>query len=915
MYEDADNVELAFDYLGGIPLDDHEAFALARRLKEAGRFSYARRVLDRLRKHTIRKRVSDPDFLHELREAHSLCTYKDKDIPAARRYEEALRLLESDGVVLEKSTRLETLGQAGSIFRRKWEQELEVADLQRACHYYRLAYDLALKDPVENRMHLAWAGINFAYTLDLLARRFAEESQEDQFAVFPYRRLQKRAQEVRQVLITELGEVTTRAQEEYQRGDSEIDVRDLWWLLSVIGEAHYGRGEWDEAQIWFTHASELKEGVQEWHLETTSRRIAALALMQEKKIGTAGEFSRSRPGQVLRAYLGEERSEGVQSTFRGKVGLALSGGGFRASFFHLGVLARLAELDLLRHVEVISCVSGGSILGACYYLKLRRLLKTTAEADLEPEDYLRLVDELATEFLAGVQENLRISLVTDLRSNWRMVFDSDYTRTERAAELFESLLFSRVDPDSASDAPPPSRWRMQNLRIEPPDKEGFHPRYNNWYRKYKVPMLILNASTLNTGHNWQFTGTWMGEPPGRINGEIDANERLRRLYLNGAPGDYGDLNLGRAVAASACVPGLFEPISFPDLYDDRVVRLVDGGVFDNQGVSALQEEGCNVLLISDASGQMNNEEIPAAGMLDVPLRTNAILMERVRQAQFMELAARRRSGVLRSLMFVHLTKDLDVLPVNWKGCREPADTAREARLLTDVEYLTPYRVHRDLERKLARMRTDLDSFTEVEAYSLMASGYQMTREYAPDLSVGPDATEEDSVAEESRPVRDPNAPYHRQWQFLRVSAALKQPVPDPDLARLLEVGRFSTLRYFRLKGSQLRWVLKWTSILLGALLLGVGGLFAWRLLPGSVAWGALVGVACLLLLVSGLLMAVRPVRDRLPGLAVDLALATVGYLAARVHLRFIEPGYFRWGSLERFEARWRSTAGAEPGDP
>ena len=42
----------------------------------------------------------------------------------------------------------------------------------------------------------------------------------------------------------------------------------------------------------------------------------------------------------------------------GKVGLALSGGGFRASLFHIGVLAKLAELDVLRHVEVLSCVKG-----------------------------------------------------------------------------------------------------------------------------------------------------------------------------------------------------------------------------------------------------------------------------------------------------------------------------------------------------------------------------------------------------------------------------------------------------------------------------------------------------------------------------------------------------------------------------
>jgi len=47
-----------------------------------------------------------------------------------------------------------------------------------------------------------------------------------------------------------------------------------------------------------------------------------------------------------------------------RVGLALSGGGFRAAAFHLGVFRRLRELGLLWKLDVISCVSGGSIAGA-----------------------------------------------------------------------------------------------------------------------------------------------------------------------------------------------------------------------------------------------------------------------------------------------------------------------------------------------------------------------------------------------------------------------------------------------------------------------------------------------------------------------------------------------------------------------
>jgi NTE family protein len=43
-------------------------------------------------------------------------------------------------------------------------------------------------------------------------------------------------------------------------------------------------------------------------------------------------------------------------------GLALSGGGFRATLFHLGALRRLNELGILKQMRTISSVSGGSIL-------------------------------------------------------------------------------------------------------------------------------------------------------------------------------------------------------------------------------------------------------------------------------------------------------------------------------------------------------------------------------------------------------------------------------------------------------------------------------------------------------------------------------------------------------------------------
>ncbi|MET0093713.1 MAG: patatin-like phospholipase family protein, partial [Sedimenticola sp.] len=53
-----------------------------------------------------------------------------------------------------------------------------------------------------------------------------------------------------------------------------------------------------------------------------------------------------------------------------RIGLALSGGGFRAAAFHLGVFRKLKELGLLWKLDLLTCVSGGSIAGsflACHW--------------------------------------------------------------------------------------------------------------------------------------------------------------------------------------------------------------------------------------------------------------------------------------------------------------------------------------------------------------------------------------------------------------------------------------------------------------------------------------------------------------------------------------------------------------------
>jgi NTE family protein len=50
-----------------------------------------------------------------------------------------------------------------------------------------------------------------------------------------------------------------------------------------------------------------------------------------------------------------------------KIGLALSGGGARAMAFHLGCLRALDRLGLLHRIDVLSTVSGGSVIGAYFH--------------------------------------------------------------------------------------------------------------------------------------------------------------------------------------------------------------------------------------------------------------------------------------------------------------------------------------------------------------------------------------------------------------------------------------------------------------------------------------------------------------------------------------------------------------------
>ena len=74
-----------------------------------------------------------------------------------------------------------------------------------------------------------------------------------------------------------------------------------------------------------------------------------------------------------------------------KLGLALSGGGFRASLYHLGLLRFLRDAGALSQVTHITSVSGGSIMAAHLALNWDRYNGPPNEFDAAAAELLAFV--------------------------------------------------------------------------------------------------------------------------------------------------------------------------------------------------------------------------------------------------------------------------------------------------------------------------------------------------------------------------------------------------------------------------------------------------------------------------------------------------------------------------------------------
>lgn len=222
-----------------------------------------------------------------------------------------------------------------------------------------------------------------------------------------------------------------------------------------------------------------------------------------------------------------------------RIGLALSGGGYRAAAFGLGCLRALHDRGLLPHVRVVSGISGGSLLAAMWaygpasFPEFDHTVTTMLRHDLQRELLGRALHP--PHLLRGATSAIRALPGMPARRPQR-----SFTRTELLAHAMTARPFGARTMTQVTHA-------------------GLD--------------TVLSATDLATGNAVRFGSARSScSPYGRI--------------LDAVP-------VADAVAASAAfplaLPALTRTYRFEDSADQRTrtVSLTDGGVYDNLGLSPL----------------------------------------------------------------------------------------------------------------------------------------------------------------------------------------------------------------------------------------------------------------------------------------------------------------------------------------
>lgn len=284
---------------------------------------------------------------------------------------------------------------------------------------------------------------------------------------------------------------------------------------------------------------------------------------------------------------------------RKRIGLALSGGGYRAAAYHIGTLRALHKLNILEKVDVISSVSGGSITAAYYALNKDKGFDTFEKS-----------------FKEKLKHNVLWIAIIELLLVFGAIFAIVWFSPEGygvwtfiGCMIFLLLVWYYVLPVSKF-----IEWAYCLLFFEKAKLDSLPDS----------PVLAINSTDLSTGNQFTFSQDRMTCYP-------------YKKYLQF---DSSGFPLARAVMASSCIPQIFSPIKIAKKYRlgkcDKRPLLVDGGLYDNQGAHKFESfdsrYAVDYAIVSDAG----NSEISSKRCINpvgTLIMTSEILMKRIKNFQ------------------------------------------------------------------------------------------------------------------------------------------------------------------------------------------------------------------------------------------------------------------------------------------
>jgi NTE family protein len=311
------------------------------------------------------------------------------------------------------------------------------------------------------------------------------------------------------------------------------------------------------------------------------------------------------------------------------IGLSLSGGGYRATAFHLGTLNKLQQMGVLPNVNILSTISGGSITGAYYCLNkddYALFSKNLYEA-------VRHKNVVKKVLLSGTFLQLILIALIFLGPAFYFLFSS-------YAWLFPVLLAAFVFV----------LLKFQ-FTIFPVSKR-IEDIYNQFFYNNKTlgnlpehPKLVIGSTNLQTNRPFTFSKNWMQ----------DSTYQYRKPSIEFKAENFP---IARAVMASSCVPFAFTPIKidkqfFKNETDASIVHplLVDGGVYDNQGIHRIIQ-----------AGKYNcTGEITVKNTVSLLINTVDTFMSRIKKAQMVQDVYDNADNAKKQVAYFSLAWDVEKL--------------------------------------------------------------------------------------------------------------------------------------------------------------------------------------------------------------------------------------------------------------